>query len=433
MSNRLDLNKLVARKVLGRGALGTVFLVTTTADGINSPPSSSSSSPFAIKIVDKATLQGKFDAARRARWEVDVLSNLHHPFLPSLLATLDADADDDDGFSGWAIPFCPGGDLNVLRQRQSDRVFSPSVIRFYLAELVLALEYLHAHRVVYRDLKPENVLIQESGHIMLTDFDLSKMLPLPPADLVQAVPSDKNLHVPAKMINGDGNNNDNGVPKRQKKKKTRGHCRSLTRLVTAASAKVTPTAHAAAKRRSTVVPRVAAPPCCGVERTNSFVGTEEYVAPEVVRGHGHAFPVDWWALGVLAYEMLYGRTPFRGANRKETFLNVLTRAPSFVGPATGTAARLRDLIFRLLEKDPARRLGSGGAVEVKRHEFFRGLDWEGIADISRPPFIVEQQPELEEQVDIREFFRKRNAPAAATPSLSPSPSTRQPEPGVPEF
>ncbi|KAF3778119.1 Serine/threonine-protein kinase [Nymphaea thermarum] len=127
------------------------------------------------------------------------------------------------------LPFCPGGDLNVLRQRQSDRVFSPSVICFYLAELVLALEYLHAHRVVNRDLKPENVLIQESGHIMLTDFDLSKMLPLSPADLVQAVPQEKNPHVlpgrgnrKRRREGGQGDRKGEGERKRERGKGRRG-------------------------------------------------------------------------------------------------------------------------------------------------------------------------------------------------------------------
>ncbi|KAK2633687.1 hypothetical protein Ddye_032769 [Dipteronia dyeriana] len=82
--------------------------------------------------------------------------------------------------SSWSttgkLTHLPGGDLNVLRYRQNDRVFSPAVIRFYLAEIVCALEHLHSIGIVYRDLKPENILVQQSGHVTLTDFDLSRNL-----------------------------------------------------------------------------------------------------------------------------------------------------------------------------------------------------------------------------------------------------------------
>lgn len=120
------------------------------------------------------------------------------------------------------------------------------------------------------------------------------------------------------------------------------------------------------------------------EKSNSFVGTEEYVAPEVVRGDGHEFAVDWWALGILAYEMLYGTTPFKGSNRKETFRNVLLKTPEFIGKRTV----LTDLIERLLEKDPTKRLGYvRGACEIREHEFFRGVRWDLLTEVVRPPFI----------------------------------------------
>ncbi|KAL2458334.1 Serine/threonine-protein kinase UCN [Forsythia ovata] len=80
------------------------------------------------------------------------------------------------------------------------------------------------------------------------------------------------------------------------------------------------------------------------ERSNSFVGTEEYMAPEIITGAGHEHAVDWWALGVLCYEMLYGSTPFKGTKRKETFHNIISDS-------------LTDLIGKLLEKHPTRQLG----------------------------------------------------------------------------
>jgi protein-serine/threonine kinase len=126
---------------------------------------------YALKVFDKRAT-ARPDALRRARWEVSVLSR--HPHLPSLLGTAKT-AD----LLAWAVPYCPGGDLNELCRAQPDRVFSPAAIRFYVAEVVNALAELHAAGIAYRDLKPENVLLRADGHVALTDFDLSRQLPPP--------------------------------------------------------------------------------------------------------------------------------------------------------------------------------------------------------------------------------------------------------------
>ncbi|XP_042513618.1 serine/threonine-protein kinase UCNL-like [Macadamia integrifolia] len=393
----LDLDKLRAIKVLGRGAMGTVFLVhdqTTDPDACF---------PFALKVVEKSTLNTKFDGERRAKWEVSVLSRLNNPFLPTLLGTVETDE-----YMGWAVPYCPGGDLNVLRYRQTDHVFSPTVIRFYVAEIVCAIEYLHSMNIVYRDLKPENVLIQQSGHIILTDFDLSRTLKPRSATSVSSSPE------PAVQ----------GIAAAEGKGK---HRRNLTRIFNVVtevgrlkkvkSARVSPVSR---KR----------PSFSNGERSNSFVGTEEYVSPEVVRGDGHEFAVDWWALGIFTYEMMYGTTPFRGKDRKETFRNVLSKPPEFVGKRTA----LTDLIERLLEKDPTQRLGYRyGAAEIKRHPFFRGLRWDLLTDVLRPPFIalreegetfMEQRRMEEVGTDIREYYRNLKAPPSGPPSPSPESECR---------
>ncbi|KAM1806018.1 hypothetical protein ACFX11_029212 [Malus domestica] len=393
-SPELDLENLRALKVLGKGAMGTVFLVHD--------PSSDPSArrPFALKVVDKYSLRSKLDAERRARWEIQVLTRLSapipHPFLPSIMGSFESDE-----FMGWAVPYCSGGDLNVLRYRQNDRVFSPAVIRFYLAEIVCALDHLHSMGIAYRDLKPENVLIQQSGHVTLTDFDLSISLKHRTAKPSDSVP-------------------ENDVPEIRHK-----HRRNLTRWITiindnhknggsgkglkkAKSARVSPMS----RRKLSF---------SDGERANSFVGTEEYVSPEVVRGEGHEFAVDWWALGILTYEALYGTTPFKGKNRKETFGNVLTKTPEFIGKRTA----LTDLIERLLNKDPIKRLGyHRGACEIKEHEFFRGVRWELLTEVSRPPCIpsredgdVTDKTTAGGRVSVREYFQKLRSP----PSVPPSP------------
>eukprot|EP00258_Populus_trichocarpa_P000083 XP_002297784.3 serine/threonine-protein kinase UCNL [Populus trichocarpa] len=403
----LDFDSIRAIKVLGKGAMGTVFLVH------NQETDSTAKNRFALKVVEKSTLHTKFDAERRARWEIQVLNQLStpkttHPFLPNLISSIETQE-----FLAWSVPFCPGGDLNVLRHRQNDHVFSPAVIRFYLAEIVCALDHLHQMGIVYRDLKPENILIQHSGHVTLTDFDLSRTLTRKTVrNLVpNAAASCNNLITVSE------------IEQQPQKKQQQHHIRNLTRwwfvndvqhkkngLKKAKSARVSPVSRRKLSFNNG-------------ERSNSFVGTEEYVSPEVVRGDGHEFAVDWWALGILSFEMLYGTTPFVGKNRKETFRNVLAKKPEFIGKRN----ELTDLIERLLEKDPTQRLGyQRGACEIKEHVFFKGVRWDLLTEVLRPPFIPSRDDgELTERataagVDIREYFKDLRAPP---PSMPPSPSS----------
>ncbi|KAJ8449506.1 hypothetical protein Cgig2_002303 [Carnegiea gigantea] len=373
--------------------MGTVFLVHHRISDPSAP------SPFALKVVDKSLLHFKCDADRRARWEIAVLSSFTatHPFLPTLLGSFETQE-----LLGWALPFCPGGDLNGLRFHQPDRVFSPTAIKFYLAEIICALEYLHSVGIAYRDLKPENVLVQSSGHVTLTDFDLCQKLThrkirvrtrSDPDLLKEFKPPPPPLHPhPTTAAN---------KPVRRKNLMrilSYGSGLEMTQKKTK-SAKVSP---AVSRQRMSFA---------GGKRSNSFVGTEEYVSPEVVKGEGHEYGVDWWALGVLAYEMLYGKTPFRGQNRKETFRNILMKQPEFVGKRTA----LIDLIEGLLQKDPSKRLGHfRGAAEVKEHEFFKGLAWDLLTEV-RPPFVPDDEGEtakLTEGFDIREYFLKQRAPSS---------------------
>ncbi|WOK95411.1 serine/threonine-protein kinase UCN-like [Canna indica] len=421
----LDLDRLRALRVIGRGAMGTVFLVTRRCSDCDGDDPHSSLPPlFALKVVDKHSPSAKPDADRRARWELNLLSRLTsaagdgpgHPFLPSLLGSVETRE-----LLAWAVPFCPGGDLHALRHSLSpDAAFSPAAIRFYLSELVDALGHLHSLRVAYRDLKPENILLQSSGHVTLTDFDLSRHLP--PSTTSPSSASSSASPVP---------------PHPHDSRSRRRHRRHLTRIFAlggaaspaeadhhyhyhlkkARSARVSPVS----RRR----PSFSCPPAGG-DRSFSFVGTEEYVSPEVVRGEGHGFAVDWWALGVLAYEMSYGRTPFKGRNRKETFRNVLSRSPEFAG---NRRCALTDLIERLLAKDPARRLGSaGGADEVRAHPFFGGVQWDLLSDVTRPPFLPPPLDDLEEAVttalaedggfDVRDYFKRLRQPPSPLGSSS---------------
>ncbi|KAE8735512.1 Serine/threonine-protein kinase UCNL [Hibiscus syriacus] len=388
----LNLENLKATKILGNGAMGTVFLVHDTA------ADPTARSPFALKVVQRS----KHDADRRACLEIAVLEKIsaadpdsQHPFLPRLLGHLQTAE-----LLAWAVPYCPGSDLHILRYRQIDRVFCPVVIRFYLAEILCALEHLHSLGIVYRDLKPENILIQQSGHAMLTDFDLSRNLKKKP--LSESLADEKkegNLFQRINFIRC--------IPVVPNIRIERAFSR-------AKSARVSPEG----RRKLSFADE---------ERSKSFVGTDEYVSPEVLRGLGHEFAVDWWALGILSYELLYGTTPFKGENRKETFRKILTKEPDFMGERNA----LTDLIGQLLKKDPKKRLGyHGGASEIKEHAFFRVLNWDLLTEVLRPPYIPSRddcdltEKMTEEEIDIREYFEKMKAPSSMQQLPLPPPSSQ---------
>ncbi|MFS7991499.1 putative protein kinase AGC-RSK-2 family [Helianthus anomalus] len=160
MQVSLDHFKILKR--VGSGDIGTVYL-----SQIRNPMVGLPNNLYAIKVVDKEALAVR-KKLQRAEIEKEILAGLDHPFLPTLYAEFEA-----SHYSCLVMEFCPGGDLHAARQRQPGKRFSISSAKFYVAETLVALEYLHMMGIVYRDLKPENVLIREDGHIMLSDFDLS--------------------------------------------------------------------------------------------------------------------------------------------------------------------------------------------------------------------------------------------------------------------
>eukprot|EP01125_Pyxidicula_operculata_P005793 TRINITY_DN2021_c0_g1_i2.p1 TRINITY_DN2021_c0_g1~~TRINITY_DN2021_c0_g1_i2.p1 ORF type:complete len:305 (+),score=62.25 TRINITY_DN2021_c0_g1_i2:203-1117(+) len=235
------------------------------------------------------------------------------------------------------MQYCAGGEFYRFIQRQPFKCLTEDETRFYAAEVLLALEYLHMKGFIYRDLKPENIVMHESGHIMLTDFDLSK---------ASATPVNPRL---------------------------------VTKPYTG-------------KSEVSMEPDLV---------TNSFVGTEEYLAPEVIRGTSHNATVDWWTFGILIYEMLHGQTPFKGRTRDDTFSRINNVALKF--PAStprGTISKdCKNLLKALLHREAKKRLGAnGGAVAIKDHPFFRSINWLDLRN-QTPPFV----PQLKSQLDTSYF------------------------------
>ena len=220
--------------------------------------------------------------------------------------------------------------------------------------------------IIYRDLKPENVLIRSDGHIMLTDFDLS----LKGNDTTST----------AQIVFDEDRPSNTGSNEHSKNMSS---CMLPNCMVPSVPCFHPKQGGSKRSSRSGSLEIIAEP----IEvRSTSFVGTHEYLAPEVISGEGHGNAVDWWTLGVFIFEMFYGITPFKGLENELTLANIVARAlefpkePMIPGPA-------RDLISQLLVKDSRMRLGSRmGAVAIKHHPFFNGVNWP-LLRCATPPYI----------------------------------------------
>ncbi|KXN86354.1 Serine/threonine-protein kinase nrc-2 [Leucoagaricus sp. SymC.cos] len=297
-------------RMLGKGDVGRVYLVREKKTHKH----------FAMKVLSKREMIER-KKIKRALTEQEILATANHPFIVTLYHSFQSEV-----YLYFCMEYCSGGEFFRALQARPGKCLPEEGARFYAAEVVAALEYLHLMGFIYRDLKPENILLHQSGHIMLSDFDLAKQ-------------SNEPAGMPG-MVHSE----QNGLP-----------------LIDTMS-------------------------CTANFRTNSFVGTEEYIAPEVIAAQGHTAAVDWWTLGILIYEMIYATTPFKGHERNDTFTNIRKSAVQFRDtPKVSQAAK--DCIVRLLDKDERTRLGSrSGASEVKQHKWFVKINW-GLLRNSRPPIV----------------------------------------------
>ena len=314
----------VSIQKVGSGDVGTVYLVHLKEGPVTSL--------FALKALDKKEMIKRQKAAR-VLLEHRMLDTVDHPFLPTLYAAFQTSSS-----LYFLTNYCEGGDLFGLLQRREKKRLDEDTVRLVVAQVVLAFQHLHLHGCIFRDLKPENILIHQDGHVVVTDFDLS--------------------HISQPSITMESNS-------LRKLGKMRGCCNFLT-----CGLGFSP---------EIVVARPTA-------RTNSFVGTEEYIPPETIRGLPHDCSADWWTLGIFTYEILYGRSPFLGERREETFSNILSKPLRFpLQPEVEPS--VQSFIAELLQRDPSQRLGSKhGAEDVKASAFLECVDWRRIRD--RPALPV---------------------------------------------
>ncbi|KAG5392390.1 hypothetical protein IGI04_022353 [Brassica rapa subsp. trilocularis] len=352
---KLGISDFRVLKRLGYGDIGSVYLVELKG--------AHKTTYFAMKVMDRASLVSR-NKLLRAQTEREILSQLDHPFLPTLYSHFETDK-----FYCLVMEFCSGGNLYSLRQKQPNKCFTEEAARFFASEVLLALEYLHMLGIVYRDLKPENVLVRDDGHIMLSDFDLSLRCSVNPT-LVKS-PS---VHVSKTTT---GIINDEAAVQGCYQPST-----FFPRIL-----------HSSKKNRKSKsdigegsLPELMAEPAN--VKSMSFVGTHEYLAPEIIRNEGHGSAVDWWTFGIFIYELLHGATPFKGQGNKATLYNVIGQPLRFPENSQ-VSSTAKDLIKGLLVKEPQKRIAyKRGATEIKQHPFFEGVNWALIRG-QTPPHVPE--------------------------------------------
>ncbi|KAJ5077649.1 serine/threonine protein kinase [Anaeramoeba ignava] len=250
-----------------------------------------------------------------------------------------------------AMDYLRGGDLKTLLLNV--KILEEDTAKFYAAEMLLCIEALHKLGFIHRDLKPENFLIDENGHIKLTDFGLSKNVALK-QQWRDTIKNMKGKHGNM-FVNSGQKRNHQTLRKLQQQK-----------------------------------------------RSYSIVGSPDYISPEILEQKGYVGTVDFWSLGCILYEMLAGFPPFSGENDDETLANVLNFQYTLEYPQYDEGEEVMtdeawDLIKKLLCA-PEERLGRGSIDEIKNHSFFKEIEWDKLRE-STPPFV----PQVEDDADIVYF------------------------------
>lgn len=260
---------------------------------------------YAIKVLDKRHII-KEKKVKYVSIEKDTLNRLtDHPGIVRLYYTFQ-----DEKSLYFVLDLASAGELLGVLKRMT--TFDEECTRFYGAQILDAVDYMHSRGVIHRDLKPENVLLDESMHVKITDFGTAKILDPPPPKPKDTMNGANGAHIPFPGDPLDPVDNN---------------------------------------------------------RANSFVGTAEYVSPELLTNKAACKASDLWAFGCIIYQLLAGRPPFKAANEYQTFQKIVNLEYEFP-PAFPPVAR--DLVERLLVLDPAKRLS---LEHIKNHEFFAGITW----------------------------------------------------------
>ena len=258
-------------KIIGKGAFGEVRLVTRKSDG----------KIYALKSLIKTEMFKK-DQLAHVRAERDILAESDSPWVVKLHNTFQ-----DTAYLYMLMEFLPGGDLMTMLIKYE--IFALPVTRFYMAEIICALEEVHRHGYIHRDIKPDNILLDKNGHVKLTDFGLSTGFRKAHA----------NTYYQELLNSRDAAN--------QKRKQQNRNSITLDQInLTMSNNKVINTWR---KSRRTLA--------------YSTVGTPDYIAPEIFTGHGYSFSCDWWSVGAIMFECLIGWPPFCAEDAHDTYKKIV--------------------------------------------------------------------------------------------------------------
>ncbi|XP_001660084.2 titin isoform X2 [Aedes aegypti] len=294
--------------VLGKGSFGKVFLAELR----------NTEYYYAVKCLKKDVVLEDDDVDCTLIERKVLALGTKHPFLCHLFCTFQTDS-----HLFFVMEYLNGGDL-MFHIQQSGR-FQEARAKFYAAEIVSGLKFLHRKGIVYRDLKLDNVLLDYDGHVRIADFGMCKL----------------EIY--------------------------------LDRLA------------------------------------DSFCGTPDYMAPEIIKGQKYNQAVDWWSFGVLVYEMLVGQSPFSGCDEDELFWSICNEIPWFPHFLSKDALKL---LQSLLEKDATIRLGCFNTMDedsdIKYHPFFESIDWQKLERRGlEPPFKPQVRHPLDTQYFDKQFTRER--------------------------
>ncbi|KAK9146405.1 hypothetical protein Sjap_006308 [Stephania japonica] len=323
--------------MIGKGAFGEVKVCREKATG----------HVYAMKKLKKSEMlrRGQVEHVKAER---NLLAEVDSNCIVKLYCSFQ-----DEEFLYLIMEYLPGGDMMTLLMRKD--TLTENEARFYVGETVLAIESIHKHNYIHRDIKPDNLLLDKYGHMKLSDFGLCK-----PLDCSTIHEQDFSV---SNSINGSLRGDDRAsAPKRSQQEQLQHWQRNRRMLA------------------------------------YSTVGTPDYIAPEVLLKKGYGMECDWWSLGAIMYEMLVGYPPFYSDEPMSTCRKIVNWRTHLKFPEEAKlSAEAKDLISKLL-CNVERRLGTKGADEIKAHPWFRGVEWDKLYQM-KAAFI----PEVNDELDTQNF------------------------------
>ncbi|XP_034697021.1 serine/threonine-protein kinase 38-like isoform X4 [Vitis riparia] len=329
--------------IIGRGAFGEVRLCREKTTG----------HVYAMKKLKKSEMlrRGQVEHVKAER---NLLAEVDSACIVKLYCSFQ-----DQEFLYLIMEYLPGGDMMTLLMRKD--TLTEDEARFYVGQTVLAIESIHKHNYIHRDIKPDNLLLDRYGHMKLSDFGLCK--PLDCSSFPNLSENDYGVGKNIKpTLDSDKHSNVPSAPRRTQQEQLL-HWQKNRRML-----------------------------------AYSTVGTPDYIAPEVLLKKGYGMECDWWSLGAIMYEMLVGYPPFYSEEPMSTCRKIVNWRTHLKFPEEAKlSAEAKDLISRLL-CNVAHRLGTKGAHEIKAHPWFKGIQWESLYQMEAA-FV----PEVNDELDTQNF------------------------------